>query len=59
MRPLLALRCPYCGATYFCQVLESPIAKETAEFIAEQVKKGDVPYIAEEVTLRVCACEKK
>lgn len=55
-KPILAIRCAGCGAVYMAQALAYPISPEIAEEIAECVNNGDIPFIAQEVKLRMCKC---
>ena len=56
--PMLTLRCKDCGKIYFVHVLAYPIDEDSAVFIAQAVKYGDVPHISTEVTLQCCQCDK-
>lgn len=55
--PLLAIKCKDCGAVYFAHCLEYPMYEEQSAEVAEWVRNGDIPFIAEEVRLNVCKCK--
>ncbi|MCM1219669.1 MAG: hypothetical protein NC548_34750 [Lachnospiraceae bacterium] len=58
-KPLLALRCKDCGKVFFAHALAYPIDSDSAEMIADCVRKGDEPFICLETTLGLCECEKE
>lgn len=55
--PLLAIKCKDRGAVYFAHCLEYPMDEEQSAEVAEWVRNGDIPFIAEEVRLNVCKCK--
>lgn len=56
-KPILAIRCHKCGATYMGLALGYGVDAERSEEIKQAVADGDELFLTDSVTLQACKCD--